>query len=121
MAKNPPANAGVAGDAGVIPGSGRCPGGGLGDPLQYSGWDNPADRGAWQATWVAKTRTRRRGLASKHAECNKKALISGRQEGQSEPEEDMMTKTRSWRCAIRGNALAAEKDRKHLLGSLQKE
>ena len=74
----------------MIPGSGRCPGGGLGDPLQYSGWDNPADRGAWQATWVAKTWTRRRGLASKHAECNKKALISGRQEGQSELEEDVL-------------------------------
>jgi len=39
------------------------------------------------------------------AECNKKkkkTLISGRQEGQSELEEDMITKTRSWRCARSG-------------------
>ena len=39
-----------AGDAGLIPGSGRCPGGGSGDPLQYSCLGNPMDRGAWPAT-----------------------------------------------------------------------
>ena len=44
--KNPPAN---AGDAGLIPGLGRSPGGENGDPLQYSCWDNPLDRGAWWA------------------------------------------------------------------------
>ena len=32
-----------------IPGSGRCPGGGHGNPLQYSCLENPMDRGAWQA------------------------------------------------------------------------
>ena len=39
-----------AGDVGSIPGSGRSPGGGHGNPLQYSCLENPMDRGAWQAT-----------------------------------------------------------------------
>ena len=39
-----------AGDAGSIPGSGRSPGGGNGNPLQYSCLKNPMDRGTWQAT-----------------------------------------------------------------------
>ena len=38
------------GDPGSIPGSGRSPGGGNGNPLQYSCLENPMDRGAWQAT-----------------------------------------------------------------------
>ena len=46
MLKNPPAN---AGDAGLIPRSGRFTGGGNGNPLQYSCLGNPMDRGAWQA------------------------------------------------------------------------
>ena len=46
VVKNPPAN---AGDAGLIPGSGRCPGEGNGNPLQYPCLD-PMDRGAWWAT-----------------------------------------------------------------------
>ena len=45
--KNPPAN---AGDTGSIPESGRSPGAGNGNPLQYSCLGNPMDRGAWQAT-----------------------------------------------------------------------
>ena len=48
--KNLPANAGDVGDVGSIPGSGRSPGGGNGNPLQYSCLKNPNDRGAWQAT-----------------------------------------------------------------------
>ena len=36
-----------AGDPGSIPGSGRSPGEGNGNPLQYSGLENPMDRGAW--------------------------------------------------------------------------
>jgi len=48
--KNPPANAGDAGDVGLILGLGRFPGGGNGNPLQYSCLENPMDRGAWQAT-----------------------------------------------------------------------
>ena len=39
-----------AGDPGSIPGSGRSPGEGNGNPLQYSCLENPIDRGAWQAT-----------------------------------------------------------------------
>ena len=39
-----------AGDLGLIPVSGRFPGEGNGNPLQYSCLDNPMDRGAWQAT-----------------------------------------------------------------------
>ena len=39
-----------AGDLGLIPGSGRSPGEGNGNPLQYSRLENPTDRGAWQAT-----------------------------------------------------------------------
>ena len=38
-----------AGDLGLIPGSGRSPGGGHGNPLQYSGLENSMDRGAWRA------------------------------------------------------------------------
>ena len=50
MVKNPPDNAGDVRDWGSIPGSGRSPGGGLGNPLQYSCLDNPTDGGPWQAT-----------------------------------------------------------------------
>ena len=50
MVKNPPANAGDISDATLIPGSGRSPGGGHGNPLQYSGLENSMDRGAWQPT-----------------------------------------------------------------------
>ena len=45
-----PANAGDAGDTGLIPGLGKSPGGGNGNPLHYSCQDNPMDRGAWKAT-----------------------------------------------------------------------
>ena len=47
VVKIPPAN---AGDVGSIPGWGRSPGGGHGNPLQYSCMENPMDRGAWWAT-----------------------------------------------------------------------
>ena len=45
--KNPPANAGDIGDVDSIPGLGRLPGGGHGNPLQYSCLENPMDRGAY--------------------------------------------------------------------------
>ena len=45
--KNPPAD---SGDPGPIPGAGRCPGEGNGNPLQYSCLGNPMDRGAWRVT-----------------------------------------------------------------------
>ena len=43
-------------DPGSVPGSGRCPGEGASNPLQYSCLESPMDRGAWQAPvlWVAK-------------------------------------------------------------------
>ena len=47
--KNPPANDGAAGDAGLIE-SRRYPGGGNANPLQYSCLENPMDRGAWWTT-----------------------------------------------------------------------
>ena len=53
-----PANADVR-DAGSVPGLGRPPGGGHGNPLQYSCLENPMDRGAWRTTvhGVAKSQT----------------------------------------------------------------
>ena len=50
VVKNLPANAGDIRDTGLIPGSGRCPGGGHSNPLQYSCLENPMDRGVGQAT-----------------------------------------------------------------------
>ena len=50
MVKNLPANAGDVRDMGSVSGLGRSPGGGHGNPLQYSCLENPMDRGAWQAT-----------------------------------------------------------------------
>ena len=50
VVKNPPANAGDARDVGLIPGSGRSPGVGNGNPFQYSCLENSMDRGAWRAT-----------------------------------------------------------------------
>ena len=47
VVENPPDN---AGDVGLIPGSGRSPGKGNGNPLLYSCLGNPMDREAWQAT-----------------------------------------------------------------------
>ena len=59
-----------AGDPGSIPGSGRCPGEGNSNPLQYSSLENPMNRGAWQATvhGVAQSRTR---LSEKHRTARK--------------------------------------------------
>ena len=65
--KNPPAmqeTACNAGDGGSIPGSGRSPGEGHGNPLQYSCLENPMDRGAWWATVHGVPRARQ-DLASK--------------------------------------------------------
>ena len=57
VVKNPPAN---AGDLGLIPGLGRSPGEGNGNPLQDSCLGNPMDRGSWWATvhGVSKSWTR---------------------------------------------------------------
>ena len=60
MVKNMPANAEAIRDPGLIPGSGRSPGEGNDNPLQYSCLENSMDRGAWRATvhGVTKGRTR---------------------------------------------------------------
>ena len=52
VVKDPTVN---AGDAVPIPGSGRSPGEGIDNPLQYSCLGNPMDRGVWWATTVAKS------------------------------------------------------------------
>ena len=62
VVKNPPAN---AGDVGLIPGSGRSPGGGHGKPLQYSYLENLTGGGLWWATVhsVAKSQTQLKQLS----------------------------------------------------------
>ena len=62
------ASASNSGDPGSIPGSGRSPGEGNGNPLQYSCLENPMDGGAWWATvhGVAKSRTRLSDFTSLH-------------------------------------------------------
>ena len=50
LVKNPPANARNVRDVGSVPGLGRSPGDGHGDPLKYSCLENSMYRGAWQAT-----------------------------------------------------------------------
>ena len=61
VVKNPPTNTGDVRDMGLIPRSGRSPGGGLDNPLQYPCLDNPMDRGAWWAAvhGVTKSQTLR--------------------------------------------------------------
>ena len=50
VVKNPPANAGNTRDADSIPGSGRCPGKGHGNSLQYSYLGNATENGSWEVT-----------------------------------------------------------------------
>ena len=60
VVKNPPASAGDAGDMGSIRGSGRSPGEGNGNPLQYSCLGKPMDGGAWWATSMRSKKSRTR-------------------------------------------------------------
>ena len=68
MVKNPTAHARDAGDMGSLPGSGRCPGEGKGYPLQYSGLENPINRGtSWAIVHgVTKSRTQPSDWACVH-------------------------------------------------------
>ena len=66
VVKNPSAN---AGDTGLIPGSGRSPGRGNGNPLQYSCLENPMDRGAWRATVHGVQRVRYGWVTEHYQEC----------------------------------------------------
>ena len=58
-----------AGDLGSVPGLGRSPGGGHGNPLQYSHLENSMVRGAWQAITqgITKSRTRLSELSTQHS------------------------------------------------------
>ena len=66
MVKNTPANVGDIREVGLTPGSGRSPGGGHGNPLQYSCLENPMDGGAWWAMVhsVAKRRAQLKRLSN---------------------------------------------------------
>ena len=70
VVKNPPANAGDIGDAGLIPASGRSPGEGNGSPFQSSCLETSMDRGACQARvhGVPKSQTRLSGGTTCHRE-----------------------------------------------------
>ena len=58
VVKNPPANAGGAGNMGLTPGLGRSPGEGNDNLLQYSCLESPMDRAAWRATVYGVQRVR---------------------------------------------------------------
>ena len=75
MLKNLPTN---AGDMGLIPGSGRSPGEGNGNPLQYYCLENPMDRGAWQAVvhGVAKEPVRTQELNNHNNNNNNRISVS---------------------------------------------
>ena len=66
VVKSLPVNAGDIRDMGLIPGLGRSPGEGHGNPLQYSCLENPMDRGAWRATVhrVSKSQTQLKQLST---------------------------------------------------------
>ena len=77
VVKKLPTNSGDITDTGSTPGSGRSPGGGNGNPLQYSCQDNPIDRGAWWATVRGGDKesdrtehTRRYGQTALHRGCS---------------------------------------------------
>ena len=71
-----------AGDPGLIPGSGRSPGEGNGNPLQYSCLENPMDRGAWRATvhgftksWTQLSNPRRVSLGAHWVDSRESSLL----------------------------------------------
>ena len=74
MVKNPSISEGDIRDMGSIPGLGRSPGGGCGNPLQYSCLEDPMDRGTWQAAvhGVTKSQT---GLRDEAQHTLKRVLL----------------------------------------------
>ena len=78
VVKNSPANAEDVRDMGLIPGSGRSPGGGRGNPLQSSCLENPMDKGAWWAAVhsAAKSQTRMKQLSSCTKGKNKESAVN---------------------------------------------
>ena len=75
--KNLPANTGDRRDTGSIPGLGRFPGGGHGNPVQYSCLGNLMDRGAWRARvhGVAQSQTRLKQLSSSSSSSSRMSRI----------------------------------------------
>ena len=73
MVKNPPAN---AGDVGSIPGSGKSPGGGNGNPFQYSCLENPMDRETWRATVHGVTQSQTRLSTAEQSLDKQKTLMA---------------------------------------------
>ena len=92
-------DAGDAGDVGSTPGSGRSPGGGHGNPLQSSCWENPIDRGAqWAAVhgvtesdtaeataWTNNTNMKFMSLLSTVLECGFHSCTETKREQESRP------------------------------------
>ena len=78
MVKNPSANSGDIRDTGSIPSSGRSPGGGDGNPLQYSCLKNHMDRGAWQVIVhrAEKSRTQLKLLSMYTSTYTKKVFVA---------------------------------------------
>ena len=78
VVKNPLADAGDIRDIGSVPGWGRSPGGGHGNPLQCSRLENPMDRGAWWATVhrVPKSQTGLDNTSNAHILQREKKTIS---------------------------------------------
>ena len=70
LVKKQLANAGDVGDTCSNPGSGRSPGGGHGNPLQYSCLENPMEGGAWQATAHGVTKSQTRLSTDRHVHTN---------------------------------------------------
>ena len=87
VVKKPPAN---AGDASSIPGSGRSPGEGNGNPLRYSCLENSTDRGGWWATahGVAKESDTTQQLISKKQPFTTGSLQATLQKGRTEEDPD---------------------------------
>ena len=74
MVKNLPIMQGDIGDSSSIPGSGRLPGGGNGNPHQYSCLKNPMDRGSWRVTVQGVTKIGHNRVTEhtpKHTQLNK--------------------------------------------------
>ena len=70
VVKNPPANAGDTGEAGLIPGLGKSPGGGNDNPPQYSCLENPIDRGAWRPPVYGVTKNWHTHMQQENAACS---------------------------------------------------
>ena len=77
VVKNLPAGAGDMRDSGLVPGSGRSPGGGHGNPLQCSCLENPMDRRAWWAVVLRATKSQTQlKLLSTHTKKDDKSLLN---------------------------------------------